>query len=52
MRVYQNNSPYSFNSTFFKNRKFITFSNLNFINFKDDFKDNFMREKVASKAKT
>ena len=40
--------------TFFKSRKIITFSHLNFTNFKDNFKYNFMREKVnqmASRAK-
>ena len=40
--------------TFFKSRKFITSSHLNSINFSDNFKDNFMREKVnkmASKTK-
>ena len=39
---------------FFKSRKIIT-SHLNSINFKDKFKDNFIREKVnkmASKAKS
>ena len=41
--------------TSFKSRKIITFSHLNFINLNDNFKDNFMREKVnkmTSKAKT
>ena len=41
--------------TFVKSRKIITFSHLNSINFNDNFKGNFMREKVnkmASKAKT
>ena len=41
--------------TFFKSRKIITFSHLNSANFNDNFKDNFMREKVnkiTSKAKT
>ena len=40
---------------FFKSRKIITFSHLNFINLNDNFKDNFMQRKVnkmASKAKT
>ena len=39
---------------FFKSRKTIIFSHLNSINFNDNFKDNFMGEKVnkiASKAK-
>ena len=39
---------------FFKSRKIITFSHLNSANFNDNFKDNFMREKVnkmASNAK-
>ena len=41
--------------TFFKSRKVITFSHLNSLKFNDNFKYNFMREKVnkmASKAKT
>ena len=41
--------------TFFKSRKIIIFSHLNSVNFNDNFKDNFMQEKVnkmASKAKT
>ena len=40
--------------TFFKSPKIITFPNLDSINFNNDFKDNFMWEKVnkmASKAK-
>ena len=40
--------------TIFKSRKIIIFSNLNSTNFNDNFKDNFMREKVnqmASKTK-
>ena len=40
---------------FFKSRKIITSSHLNSIDFNDNFKDNFMREKVnvmASKAKS
>ena len=31
--------------TFFKSRKIITFSHLNSINFNDNLKDNFIREK-------
>ena len=31
-----------------KSRKIITFSHLNSINFNDNFKDNFMHEKVKS----
>ena len=40
--------------TFFRSGKIITFSHLNSTNFKENFKDNFVREKVnkmASKAK-
>ena len=40
--------------TFFRSGKVITFSHLNSTNFKENFKDNFVREKVnkmASKAK-
>ena len=40
--------------TFFKSRKIIAFSHLNFTDFKNNFKYNFMRKKVnkmASKAK-
>ena len=61
MWVYQNNSPCSWLValtkflTFFKSRKIITFSHLNSTNFKDNFKDNFIWEKVnkiTSNAKT
>ena len=41
--------------TFFKSGKIINFSHLNSANFKDNFTDNFLREKankMASKAKT
>ena len=40
--------------TFFESGKMITFSDLNSTNFNDNFKDNFVRDKVnkmASKAK-
>ena len=42
-------------SIFLKSRKIISFSHLNSTNFNENFKDNFMREKVnkmGSKAKT
>ena len=52
MRAYQNKLTKFL--TFFKSRKIITFSHLNSVNVNDNFKDNFMREKVnkmASKTK-
>ena len=60
--AYQNNSPWSWRCgvnkiflTFFKSGKIIIFSYLNSTNFNNNFKDNFVREKVnkmASKGKT
>ena len=45
----------AYHMTFFKSRKITTFTLLNYTNFNNNFKDNFMWEKVnkiASKAKT